>query len=1349
MAGSETIIWTALPNGVDTARGVVRLSAHVGLRVFPAPGSGTLGGFAVGRWPELGWDLSVEVSGPGGTALVPATRIAPGPGLTGPDVDLWNRLFPPATDVVGYPVSDLPTRTIRSAPVTNLRTLVAQAWEEWARRWPTSIPTTFDIFPREGGPFRPATPIFTGDLATGLAAHEDRLAGVKALPSPVPGSAGHDPARDPVRDLLEHTRFFHRPSSVHGARGASTIDVVEAPHFDFHEVLAMVGQHPVLMRRLGLVIDLEVPFSALASVAGAQLVLTRIVPTPQVALAAGVRTVLPQTASTLTSTSFVARPGPGNDDLAAGALRFDNAAMFRPIEFDVDGAALKLGNYGRELEGLGAVDAERPQGSAPFPALRSFGLGVNRRNHAVAKAARFAQMGAFEQAILGGNPPLLYAEHLVRGLRIHVHDGRWRSLLRRRGRYVVGRGADTVVIESADEGWVTAAPTSSVAAPGATADPDLYLQESLFLWSGWSLAAPRPGLALDDNQQLVESEVNRVPEGSNVTLNATFRPEPGSLPSLRFGRTYRFRAHTVDLAGNSLPFGDELLVNGSGPTSPDVVHRRFDPIEQPAVLLRRPRTEGETVERVVIRTDPDLPPSAVTPAERHIAPPRTSQLTAEQHGLFDIDGRLDHGLYTTLCRRDAFTLANSPQATVEPSGPGDPDGVPASVYYDLDAIDIGYLTDPLAAGVLLRDVPGAPDGRLVVPFTRIGDRWPDRRSVRLRLIEGTGAPTVVDSATGAIVTIQVPKGSTNVVRYNSWMDPATPGLENLLGVLTFLELGPPESAANTRATILRSEAWMVTPYRELTLVSASRRPVLEPKLASLVATRSVGSTVATLTATLTRHRPSTARIEVMANWTDHVDPGLPLDIYPSMAAALAAPGPTTVSARARAFEVPVGSSDEPAAGDVQRADLRHDLGDTRHRSVTYTPVATSAFAEYFVERATPTLVGVVPVTVSPDGFVDGSVRVTDVSRATAYEIGTDVEVDHAAGTVRRLDPSTVPDGSAVEIAFVRPDVTRVGPPVTIEVPSTARPASPAVRYLVPTFRWQKGGDGVIRRTSNRKGNAVRVWLDRPWFSSGDGEMLGVVIEQRARFGTNTPAAPATLSPYVSQFGNDPISGGGNVTGSKPQLSAFPLRSASATGRSLAELPGTVVDVAAHAVSFDDQRKLWYSDIEVNAGGSYFPFVRLALARYQPASVAGVELSPVVLADFIQLTPDRAATVTFDPLDPRKVTLTVTGRSYTSFADQNGNPQASPTLMEVWVERQDIAGAGDLSWAPPAGAVAVPLTGSVDVDGAASWTGTITLLGNRFTTPQRLVIDEYEQRPMHNVDVRSGGRRIVYSDIIRL
>jgi len=65
---------------------------------------------------------------------------------------------------------------------------------------------------------------------------------------------------------------------------------------------------------------------------------------------------------------------------------------------------------------------------------------------------------------------------------------------------------------------------------------------------------------------------------------------------------------------------------------------------------------------------------------------------------------------------------------------------------------------------------------------------------------------------------------------------------------------------------------------------------------------------------------------------------------------------------------------------------------------------------------------------------------------------------------------------------------------------------------------------------------------------------------------------------------------------------------------------------------------------------YFPFVRLALARYQPYSVKkaaeDVCLSPAVLSTFIQLVPERQTTLRFTKDDQNsRFTLTIEGAIY--------------------------------------------------------------------------------------------------------
>lgn len=195
----------------------------------------------------------------------------------------------------------------------------------------------------------------------------------------------------------------------------------------------------------------------------------------------------------------------------------------------------------------------------------------------------------------------------------------------------------------------------------------------------------------------------------------------------------------------------------------------------------------------------------------------------------------------------------------------------------------------------------------------------------------------------------------------------------------------------------------------------------------------------------------------------------------------------------------------------------------------------------------------------------------------------------------------------------------------------------------------------------RAGGGLRIYLDRPWFVSGFAEMLAVVLP---RPGAGEDLLDTKLKPFVTQWGGDPIWPVGQVHSLAPGRSAFPLAkwrppipveghlsdpSWAEEGSDLPQgdfrvedLPNPVLpedaearlNVAPHALGYDATRGLWYSDIVIRPGNAYFPFVRLALARYHPVSVDGAHLSNVVLAEFQQLTPDRLAVVTYGPSDAK-------------------------------------------------------------------------------------------------------------------
>jgi hypothetical protein len=183
---------------------------------------------------------------------------------------------------------------------------------------------------------------------------------------------------------------------------------------------------------------------------------------------------------------------------------------------------------------------------------------------------------------------------------------------------------------------------------------------------------------------------------------------------------------------------------------------------------------------------------------------------------------------------------------------------------------------------------------------------------------------------------------------------------------------------------------------------------------------------------------------------------------------------------------------------------------------------------------------------------------------------------------------------------------------------------------------------------------------------------------------------------------------------------------------IAEAPGATVAVAAHPVSYDPDRELWYSDIELSPDPAYFPFVRLALARFQPESVSNAHLSPVVLSDFIQLTADRTATVTLSG-GLAAVTLTGIGphnivakRVHPDFFGTTSGAMLNNSRRVTVVLQQRYPGVqSDMAW-KDAGAEVVLELASTRATMSRTWRGKVPVPAE---TPapgtHRLLIREYE------------------------
>lgn len=1310
------IVWAFLPNGIKG--GKLRFSAAVSIRLPEASGPKP----HLGLFPEiLDWagtvrgltfDVHFERAAP-----VEAVRTSPDP-----DQDVWRAVFQPDSPVVPFKFVDLSPRPVFAFPVKHVQSFVAQQYINVAAESPEEPPAIERIFrsealaqvrlkpvvsPRYAEAVQPRTtePV----LANTVRATIDRQK-IKA----VPVSEKPSPPQD-----FYLLRLYHQPRNQAVIDPKTKKPVVKyvplaPPELDFHQAVSSLTSYPALMRLLGLALDFEVDMPAVSQTASFS---ARVVPRGRAEDKA------PWTRCNLNVAkgAFEAASRSSKPEIVDGFLDLSDDEKYDLVQIDVDGAALKTAELAERAE---------DQAVGNLPALRSSGLSVVRTGNAVVLAEALRLSVEHHKAIIGPKEPTFYAEDLVQGYRVDVWDDRsksWHSLCKRVGTYRLLRNGRTVTFE--DEGFVSESVTEAV--DGSS--EDLFAHEAIFGWDGWSLVAPRPGRTIDKNDQVADIQSRAA---LAFRLETKFKPAPGSLPRLRFGGRYRLRARAVDLAGNSIgPESPDAAKAIPAPPKEPVSYARFDPVSPPVVVLREPPKSGETVDEVVIRSFNDAlqkdTVATTESAERHVVPPKTSELGAETHGMFDgPEGGLRKDVYGLIAEKDPGKLRE-----IEPA----------------QEVELPYFPDPWAKGVVVRGLPGVAAGKpMRIEFR---GEWPQARPFRIRVVEGD-RPAAWDEAS-RVLTVWLKKSDAATLRLSCWfpepalpnvglykwlekpevvipkrilqapqatrpllvapvgikMDApvrpaAAPGAGPDLKVQTrkvqpekmeraqmapSRELGPvfqlPRiNLAQIKNLAINASHWMMTPFRTVVLTHAVQQPLGRPGAKKFDVTRGLGDTHATFDAELDVHGSSSQKFDIDAQWQEPID-----NVAEKTWKML--DGAAHVLEQTLARGVTAYKMSDPAAH-------RHEFGDTKHRRVTYTLTSTTRFREQMPEA-----------------------------------VASNVE-----RLVRRSDP------------------------IKVDVPNAAPPAMPRVVYVVPTFGWERKREAG-RFTSIRRGGGLRVYLERPWFSSGDGELLGVILSmtgvptqriapagpdstvrgtvqpqtaatraQTVRPQVKTqmvavaravlPPVPETLRPYVTLWGLDPLWRAGTIpTPEYPAPGDFKLAAEMLGGLSIPELPDTRAFTAVgHRVEYDEERGLWFSDIEIDPHDAYFPFVRLALARFQPISVPGAHLSKVVTADFIQLAPDRTVSLAFNRANLTEMNVTVSGASYVQAAAGSG-----PGTVEVALETRNLALPEEVGWTEvPKTAVTLSVSRAPGVEpGHFVWTGKLTIPKGLQLKAHRVAVREYE------------------------
>jgi hypothetical protein len=1324
MAAKQRIIWTALPKSSRGTAGGLVVSVHVAPRLQTGGPDSTLEEFPDWvDWPSTPKSFAVSFGGGEPQAATVVSNPAAGS-------NFWKALFGKSTFVRGRDKVDAPREGIRSYPVARTLEYIVARYTSVLNN-ATTDPPSFDALKELFGDI-----VIAG---TERQATRDQL--MKDLDAAVDGPKRAytfaDGSKPGAIDMFALERFFER-----GKASSAPFAPVQV---DFHQTLAAANAHALLLRLLGLVIDIEVDSFSFSSPLTTDI---RVIPTWGPSLKESVD-VTPRTRCLIDDEVFVATPGDAGE-YDRGHLRLGDSTRFNLVQIDQDGAGLKLLNFTQNLAQSRVKKSDDTPTNYTVPSLRGAGLSVARADRGVQFAEALATGGKLNEEIEAAGSsdhPFLNLEEVTRGWYIDVWDEtskQWHSLCRRTGALKFTATEEEFSVPPTDEAPVAPLPTQSA---DPSMPPDMYMQETLFQWQGWSLAAAQPG-----NHILAKDEAGEPPETPGpIALKFDYRAAPGSLPRLRFGQRYRVRMRAADLAGNAIPPG--LATRISEPDLyAEIDFKRFEPIRSPVLVPRAPSTPGESVERMVIRSNYKPEPETPTEDERYVVPGRASQRMAEFHGLFDVtesgESVLNPDAYQLIVARESKHI----------EGVQDPNG-PAGALYTDQLTQTPYLPDAIARGAAFQGLPGTtpgPTGLFTVDFAK-GKPWPEYNPFRVILRQSAnelgpaGPPEVGSDETGPYLIVELAKADIFQVRLSSTLYEED---LSLLGVWAWRE-----NAEKEELQAKRGEVWMLTPFQVLTLVHAVRQPLLTPEFTVPHIERQVGQTFAVIADRLTFSRKSTAKIEVNASWDEPIDegPGAALPKVLSVVGSVAFP----VDLAAASPEPPVPSHVEIAG--------QHHFYDTKHRSITYSALATTAFADYFTQTKRITAKSV-PFTEALDGggVVPGSVTARLLPGAPPKKGGPlqegpekDFTVDAAAGTITVLAGGAAEED--VDVSFLTPPIARESEkPRLLEVPSSARPPAPAIVYVVPTFTWNPEPEPEV--TSTRKGGGLRVYMERPWFASGSEEMLGVVLWP----GGPSVDPPDALTPYVTGWGQDPLFGSAQLPSRHPSAASFPLASQKGEGLPLDELKGQLVNVAGHTIditqNFDAGRDLWFCDIDVEIGQAYTPFIRLALARYQRSSVQGEEgdisLSRVVLADFMQLAPDRSASVTvkgglavggtragpaiIKPSGPTLV-VNVFGPSYSQVKGPT-KPLPGPGVLYVTLQRRNpkIDASNELGWED---VYEDPFVAKAKLpkEGPATWTANVPLPGPRTPGLYRLVLEQFEELPSDNA--KGVQQRIVYTDVL--
>jgi hypothetical protein len=426
----QTIVWTALPHGSDgplAAGTTLHLSVLASPRLWNDDATVTkmkLSAFPdFLDWPALMSQATFQVEFDGGPTLS-AT-----PENVSLRSDLWQAVFGSDTDVIPYVFEDLTGVEIQSFPAATIEGVLKGVYQRAAidptygagsdlpgrEVWPAD-PDVGDIA-RETTPVPPFQPPPRGEPVVidepvkkkekpwwetcclgciawpiilfrqllkllgflvvlplwAVGAGGSAGSGGPASPGGSGGAGSNPSSASPKKVAFDQLQAYVQPHSEVSAPLPTPAEVEQ--QYDFHQMVASLGDYPSLLRHMGLVMDLAVTLGAnLPSTSATVKVI------PSLPLQTPTTNYSPQTHYELGDGRFLAQPRPTGPEISDGLLRLHDSSMFKVTQVDVSGGGIKLQNMATNLVALEDQQAWPPNSpeEAGLPSLQTAGISIVR-----------------------------------------------------------------------------------------------------------------------------------------------------------------------------------------------------------------------------------------------------------------------------------------------------------------------------------------------------------------------------------------------------------------------------------------------------------------------------------------------------------------------------------------------------------------------------------------------------------------------------------------------------------------------------------------------------------------------------------------------------------------------------------------------------------------------------------------------------------------------------------------------------------------------------------------------------------------------------------------------------------